>query len=162
MRGLSTYCLMMGLSIHIISRLRKRLFLLFFGNVLLRRFMSSSRKRTTAPGDRTFGSLMNPSRLKLRWWSSVRLYGEESSSSSWLSDGMSKCFIDSISTKLATLSLVLLSASVTYQSHQAWLSCSQYWFKSSLGFTSKSLESIFLLITKFPKIKCIQLIDLTV
>jgi hypothetical protein len=41
------------------------------------------------------------------------------------------------------------------------LSCSQYWFKSSLGFTSKSLESIFLLITKFPKIKCIQLIDLT-
>ena len=118
-RGLSTYSLMIRLSSHIISRLRKRLALLFSGNALIRRRMSSFRKRTTAAGDKTFRNLMNPSLLKAMWCASVKLYGVESSSSSSLSDNVSKCFMGSTSTKLATSSLSSLSARVTYQSHQA-------------------------------------------
>jgi len=79
--------------------------------------MSSLRKRNTAAGDSTFGSLMNPSRRKASLWSLVNLYGVESSTPSSLSDGISKCGIGGISMILVALSL--LSASVTYQSHQA-------------------------------------------
>ena len=117
------------------------LLLRFKSKVLFKRIKISRRKFATAPGDKTFGNFIKPFRWKDSIWFFVMIYFVESSFFISVADGISMQGNGGSSTNSLESGCLVLSANVTYQSHQAWLSCFHAWFKP----VSKSLSPVKIL-----------------